>query len=619
MEGKIMKTTKRAAAILTAGFLALTMCAPVSMTAFAGTLTIQGGGTEDATHQYKAYAIITGNLASDGKTLSDLEWGNDINPTNLIAALVANKTDLGINVTSTSTIDEIAKELAKLVSDTPTSHKAQRELLAKIIGDDPADNNDSNNVLKANAGSALTKNDDGNYVSGNLENGWYLIEDDLTPGEGQAKSANLLQIMKSTTITKKYSLPTLEKVIYDADDTADPEKKVNDASIGDTVTYHLKTAVPNMTGYDKYYFVINDTLSKGLTYTDHLTVQYGTAPTIVTLDPDTDGPAGNADDGDYYLVESAYSADSGTTLKIVFKDFYTKFNSVAADTPILISYTAMLNNAAEIGGTAGNPNTANLTYSNNPNVSSNGTNLPGTPDEPDTEHGAPTGTTPNSTVKTFTTSIVIDKFWYNPEHNNANEKLDGVTFRLTGSGLKAIKNESGLYVENADANPAYYMLTSGLFTAVAPGTDTTNYPNSVYANTNKYAYTETSSIQGTPVKVDTFGTTANGGVLTFSGLGEGTYTITEVAALNGFNLLKSPITVEIKATPDESGEGACTYAYTSDKPISGNVLSIENSKGAILPETGGIGTKLFILIGTVLAIVSGIYLVTKKRMAGIEH
>lgn len=614
-----MKTKKRAAAFLTAGFLALTMCAPVSLTAFAGTLTIQGGGAGDAEHQYKAYAIITGTLANDGNTLSNLEWGDDINPTNLIAALVANKTELGIEVTSTSTIDQIAKELAKLAVDTPTSHKAQRELLAKIIGDDPDNNDSSDNILKADSGSALTKNSDNNYVSGNLANGWYLIEDGLTPGNGQAKSANLLQIMKSTTITKKYSLPTLEKVIYDATDAADPEKKVNDASIGDTVTYHLKTAVPNMTGYDKYYFVINDTLSKGLTYTDNLTVQYGTAPTIVTLDPDTDGPAGNEDDGDYYLVESAYNAETGTTLKIVFKNFYSKFNSVAPDTPILISYTAMLNNAAEIGGTTGNPNTANLTYSNNPNVASEGTSLTGTPDEPDTEHGAPTGTTPNSTVKTFTTSVVIDKFWMD---NTTKKQLENAVFRLTGYGLKAVKNESGLYVKDADANPAYYLLKDGTYTNIVPGADT-NHPADAYTGTDTYAYTETSSIQGTPVKVDTYGTTDSSGQLTFSGLGAGEYTITEVAAPNGFNLLKTPIAVRITAAPNETGTGTCEYTYSSDNlteyPFSGNVISIENSKGTILPETGGIGTKLFILFGALLAIGSGIYLVTKKRMTGIEQ
>lgn len=609
-----MKNRKRTAALLTAGLLVLGMGATVGMTAnAAGSITVEYAADSDSAHVYKAYAIITGDLSTDDneEILSNLKWGDDIDSTNLITTLVAKQGDLGISgLTASSTRDDVAKKLAALTAD---NKKSERELLAKIIGDS------DNHILKDGSGTALAK-DDANkrYKASGLTDGWYLIKDDLNPtAEGSVVSANLLQITKvasdATTIKPKYSLPTLDKVIYDAADASDSEKELNTANIGDIVTYKLKTVVPNMTGYTKYFFIVNDTLSKGLTYNGDMAVTYGTGTgTALTLDDD--GPAG-PHTGDFYIEESAYSNTAGTTIKVVFKDFYTKFKSVNAGTPITLTYTATLNNNAVIGvgtDTAGNPNTASLTYSNNPNV----TQTPkdeGTPDEPGT--GTPTGKTPDDTVKTFTTSILINKV---DAANNATT-LDGVSFRLTGTGLKAVVNESGLYVKNSEANPAYYLLTNGTYTDVAPGDDDTNYPASVYASNDKYAFTATANISGSPVKVDTYGVTADGGKLTFKGLGKGNYTLTEVATIDKYNLLLSPVTFSIDYSLDEVA-GSCTWSYSPGVSFTdNNKLTIENSKGSILPSTGGMGTKLFFIVGTVLAIGSGIYLVTKKRMSGIEQ
>ena len=45
---------------------------------------------------------------------------------------------------------------------------------------------------------------------------------------------------------------------------------------------------------------------------------------------------------------------------------------------------------------------------------------------------------------------------------------------------------------------------------------------------------------------------------------------------------------------------------------------IENKSGIELPETGGIGTTLFYVIGGMLAVVAVVLLVTKKRMVTAE-
>ena len=46
------------------------------------------------------------------------------------------------------------------------------------------------------------------------------------------------------------------------------------------------------------------------------------------------------------------------------------------------------------------------------------------------------------------------------------------------------------------------------------------------------------------------------------------------------------------------------------------VISIANNKGATLPETGGMGTTVFYVLGGILAVGAGVLLVTRRRMNG---
>ena len=48
-------------------------------------------------------------------------------------------------------------------------------------------------------------------------------------------------------------------------------------------------------------------------------------------------------------------------------------------------------------------------------------------------------------------------------------------------------------------------------------------------------------------------------------------------------------------------------------------LTIANNAGATLPETGGIGTTLFYVIGALLVVGAGVLLVTKKRMGKADN
>ena len=45
-----------------------------------------------------------------------------------------------------------------------------------------------------------------------------------------------------------------------------------------------------------------------------------------------------------------------------------------------------------------------------------------------------------------------------------------------------------------------------------------------------------------------------------------------------------------------------------------NIAEIPNTEGTSLPSTGGIGTTIFYVVGSILVVAAGILLITKKRM-----
>jgi LPXTG-motif cell wall-anchored protein len=72
----------------------------------------------------------------------------------------------------------------------------------------------------------------------------------------------------------------------------------------------------------------------------------------------------------------------------------------------------------------------------------------------------------------------------------------------------------------------------------------------------------------------------------------------------GYNKLTAPLTVVIDNEGKISG---------SDLSIEANVIKVENKTGATLPETGGIGTTIFYLVGGLMMAAAVVLLVAKKR------
>ena len=100
-------------------------------------------------------------------------------------------------------------------------------------------------------------------------------------------------------------------------------------------------------------------------------------------------------------------------------------------------------------------------------------------------------------------------------------------------------------------------------------------------------------------------TTPDSGKFTIKGLDADTYYLTETKQPDGYNKLSAPIKVVIA----ENGNitiGTDTTVVTEVKVL--------NNTGTILPTTGGNGTSLIYFLGAVLALVSGVVLITKQRM-----
>lgn len=103
----------------------------------------------------------------------------------------------------------------------------------------------------------------------------------------------------------------------------------------------------------------------------------------------------------------------------------------------------------------------------------------------------------------------------------------------------------------------------------------------------------------------------NTGLFEFTGLDAGTYTLVEVTPPAGYNTIPET-TVVIEATYDNDK----LDTLSQGDPVTGKVsVEVENNKGATLPETGGMGTTLFYVVGAALVVGAGIVLVSKKRMS----
>ena len=133
---------------------------------------------------------------------------------------------------------------------------------------------------------------------------------------------------------------------------------------------------------------------------------------------------------------------------------------------------------------------------------------------------------------------------------------------------------------------------------------------------NAINFTEVTGTAVPTYRVDAEGTvteitTDANGKFELVGLDEGSYKLHETEAPEGYNKLAADIDVIITSTYDDANLTA-DYQINNAAPAT---IEVENKTGSLLPETGGIGTTIFTVVGIALMVAAVVFLVTKKRMS----
>ena len=124
--------------------------------------------------------------------------------------------------------------------------------------------------------------------------------------------------------------------------------------------------------------------------------------------------------------------------------------------------------------------------------------------------------------------------------------------------------------------------------------------------------------------------TDENGKMSVSGLDAGTYYLTECVAPDGYNLLDEDVKITITAAYSADGKITNLSVTVGDETSEGTKgdggeftgeleVTVKNFSGIELPSTGGMGTTIFYTLGGLLAVGAAVFLVTKKRMSGVEE
>ena len=332
-----MKRIHKLISILAALAVALTMCVGMAGTVSADaatghTITINPSKDSTEVHTYEAYQIFSGTYSKEKGTLTDINWGTGVNGDALLQLLAKNDT-----FKKAKTASEVADILSASTNPEDAETFAQRAAacLDKVAGKAVADAANKTAVISG------------------LSDGYYLIRDVSENLTADTFSKYILKVAGDVTVNAKSSSTTSYKKVKDINDSnakgMTDWQDAADWDIGYEVPFELVGQVaPDYGEYSTYAFVFHDVESQGLTFNKDSVKVY--------IDEATEPIAGG------YTVET--NPTDHCTFEIRF-DNLKQVQDVMANSVIRVEYTATLNENAVIGS-AGNPNTSHVEFSNNP-------------------------------------------------------------------------------------------------------------------------------------------------------------------------------------------------------------------------------------------------------------
>lgn len=369
------------------------------------------------------------------------------------------------------------------------------------------------------------------------------------------------------TVTVKNVIPTISKHLANADGTYNKEPSF---SVGDTVYYTLETTVPYYTGYSTMrVFKIKDTASSAIS-----SVVDGTATGVkverlmvgdVALKAGTDYSVSYAPTTD---TDEKYTNGVDTVIdlgKYVNRsEGATKLNEGAKVT-VLVSATldvdAKLSDPTDIKG---NPNKDSLTWSHNPNNTSDEQTIPG------------------NEVNVYSYKFNIEK-----TAKDMATKLSDAKFTIKA-------RNSYLGYENG----AWKILTT----------------------------TPTKDTQG-GAEAGVF-TTDTEGVINFDGLDAGTYEIEEIVPPNDYTAVSLPkfnftVSATVNANDPEGQKTITAVSCAKDAKNTDSRVSVDSSTIKIwnaknlteLPMTGDLGIKVFVTVGVLLMAAGAAFALSARMRA----
>lgn len=391
-------------------------------------------------------------------------------------------------------------------------------------------------------------------ASTQVATGYYLIKDkDETVPSGETYTKYIVKVCGNLTISPKSEKPSFEKKVIDANDTAGTNSNMQDSAdydIGDHVPFFLTGTVAQ--DFSSY--------AGKYYFAFHDKMESSLSFDTDSVEVWLNNVKVNSK---YYSVVT--SPEDGDTFDVVFDDLKVLSASdpagaVYGGAKIMVTYTATLTEDA-VCGRQGQTNTGYLEFSNNPNAVQSGGEKP------------ETGVTPEDTVIVFTYKVDVDKY---TEDENGNERaLEGAAFSL--------------YKEVAEGGETVEGLGDKKYQLVGA----------------KEAGTATS--------------------FEWKGVDDGNYVLVETTTPSGFNSI-APIYFTVTATHEPNTDVTAANRQTILSGLDGGNLGtgyldngaiaakVKNTSGSTLPETGGMGTTIFYIVGAVLMLGAAVVLITRKRM-----